>query len=123
MTKYTASWFAQADEDLAAARILREQGGLANPICFHAQQAAEKCLKGFLAHHEKHARKIHDLPVLLGECEKIDPSLAELGEDVSYLNVFYMNLVIQTTLLGFRKKRPARHWPPQSGLKISFQQR
>jgi len=46
-------WLRRATSDLVAARILLE----ANPpqpgaALFHRQQAAEKCLKGFLAFHD-----------------------------------------------------------------------
>jgi len=40
-------WLAQAQEDLGAARDLLASGHFAL-ACFHAQQAAEKALKGFL---------------------------------------------------------------------------
>lgn len=49
MTKYVADWLARADEDLRSAELLLQKDGPPNAICFHAQQAAEKLLKGFLA--------------------------------------------------------------------------
>ena len=42
------NWFEFAREDLQMARLaIRE--GLYNQVCFHAQQAVEKMLKGLLA--------------------------------------------------------------------------
>jgi HEPN domain-containing protein len=51
-----------ADADIAAFRVLA-----ANPdirlaiVCFHAQQAAEKCLKAMLFTHSVEFRRTHDL--------------------------------------------------------------
>ncbi len=61
-----AQWLRKADDDLAAAEDLLAQ---ARPyrwiICYHAQQAAEKYLKGFLVHRDVDPPKIHDLSALL----------------------------------------------------------
>jgi HEPN domain-containing protein len=91
MTKYVVSWFHRADEDFQMIELaLREEDGPVNPVCFHAQQAAEKYLKGFLAYHAQNVRKIHDLKALLEECHKIDPSFRELEEETTVLNRFYI---------------------------------
>ena len=37
-------------------------------VCFHAQQAAEKLLKGFLLSHGHDVTRTHDLVALLTEC-------------------------------------------------------
>ena len=42
------AWMAYADEDLQVASVLLPQG-FAGAVCFHAQQAAEKALKAYLA--------------------------------------------------------------------------
>lgn len=90
MTDYVKSWFLRADEDLLTIKLLLEEGGPSNVICFHAQQAREKYLKGFLAYHNKHTRKIHSLFTLLTECQKIDPSFWQLKTGVNYLDQFYV---------------------------------
>ena len=46
-------------------------------------------LKGFLACHDLHIRKIHDLETLIDDCEKIDKSFETLREGVKFLNQFY----------------------------------
>lgn len=89
ITKYVADWFTRAEDDLAAARILLEKGLSFNPVCFHAQQAAEKYLKGFLAHHEKHIRKIHDLEILVEECQHIVDSFGSLQNEAILLTQIY----------------------------------
>ncbi len=42
------AWMAYADEDLQVASVLLPQG-FSGAVCFHAQQAAEKALKAYLA--------------------------------------------------------------------------
>ena len=42
-------WFLKADSDLADARPTVASEGPYDTACFHAQQAVEKYLKGFLA--------------------------------------------------------------------------
>lgn len=90
LTKYVADWFVRGDDDLSAVKTLFDAGGVPNTICFHAQQAGEKYLKGFLAHHGKHVRKIHDLEVLLDASKTIDPSFESLRDDARFLSQFYV---------------------------------
>ncbi len=91
MTTYIADWFARGDDDLALVELIREKGtGSPNLACFHAQQAAEKYLKGFLAYHELHVRKVHDVETLVGDCAKINPSFLDLQDDARFLNQFYI---------------------------------
>lgn len=89
LTKYVQDWFKRAEDDIKAAELMLHEGGLPNPICFHAQQSAEKYLKGFLAFHEKHVRKIHDLEILIANCREIDNSFSEIEKDAVYLTQFY----------------------------------
>jgi len=90
ITDYVRNWFVRADEDLSTIEILlKERKVIPNPVCFHAQQASEKYLKGFLAHHDLHVRKIHDLEVLANDCKQIDRTCQELSKDAKFLNQFY----------------------------------
>lgn len=89
VTKYVENWLARAHEDLAAGWLLLDKSDSANLACFHAQQAAEKYLKGFLAHREIHVRKIHDLEALLKECENLDSLFNTLHEAALFLSQFY----------------------------------
>lgn len=89
-TNYVKNWFARGDDDLALVKLILEKGTASlNLACFHGQQAAEKYLKGFLAHHDLHVRKIHDLEVLLEDCKNRDPSFAELQDSARFLSQFY----------------------------------
>ena len=47
-------------------------------IVFHAQQAVEKSLKGFLAWHDRPFRRTHDLVELGQACVDLDRSLETL---------------------------------------------
>lgn len=83
------AWLAKADND-----ALNIQNNLAarrvpwDTICFHAQQAAEKCLKAFLAYHGHEPPRTHDLVALLTECASIDPALTGLEEDCRRLTYY-----------------------------------
>ena len=91
ITEYAKQWFKRADEDLEFIEIiLKEKRHSFNPICFHAQQAAEKYLKGFLACHDLHVRKIHDLPTLVDDCKTVDASFESVRDNAEYLNQFYI---------------------------------
>lgn len=90
-TEYVKSWLMRADEDVKLVEILlKEKEPSSNPICFHAQQAGEKYLKGFLASRDLHVRKIHDLETLIEDCKSLDESFSELQEQAKLLNQFYI---------------------------------
>lgn len=58
-------WLRYAEEDLQVADVLRPSG-FHGPVCFHAQQAAEKALKGYLAWlGEEQLPRTHDLDELV----------------------------------------------------------
>jgi HEPN domain-containing protein len=73
-------WFRRAEEDLLVARELMERDRLSyNPVGFHAQQAAEKFLKGLLTRHQIPFPKTHDIEELLTLAEETTPGIrAEL---------------------------------------------
>lgn len=75
----TRSWLAKADMDIRAAEFeLTAEPSLAVDIVFHAQQCAEKALKGYLAWHDVPFRKTHDLGEIGRHCVVIDVSLQPL---------------------------------------------
>lgn len=58
------AWFAKADEDLELARRALGPGRpLTAMACYHAQQCAEKYLKGYLVAHDVPFRFVHS-PVI-----------------------------------------------------------
>lgn len=78
---YTA-WFEKAEHDFLAIRKLVVGDDVPwDVVTFHAQQGAEKYLKGFLRLHDTRPPKIHDLSRLLDLCLAHDGSLASLRSD------------------------------------------
>lgn len=55
-------WFEKADRDLETVRRTLEDDPMPDVACYHAQQAAEKCLKGFLTARGREIEKTHVLP-------------------------------------------------------------
>ena len=85
----TRAWLERARQDMGAGRAdLAADPSYPGDAMFHAQQAAEKALKGFLAWYEVIFRKTHDLRELFGNCSRIDPSLRELGERAESLTPY-----------------------------------
>ncbi len=77
--KEVDAWLARARQDLRAAEVdLAAEPPLTGDAAFHAQQAVEKTLKGFLAHHDQPFRKTHDIGELATQCLEHDPSLHDL---------------------------------------------
>ncbi|MDB9527469.1 HEPN domain-containing protein [Oscillatoria sp. CS-180] len=54
-------WFRKGDSDLTTAQLVLASDGPYDTACYHAQQAAEKYLKGFLAYRGMAIPRIHDL--------------------------------------------------------------
>jgi HEPN domain-containing protein len=84
-----AAWLAKAENDLlniennlSASRVPWDT------ICFHAQQAAEKLLKGFLVFRGREVTRTHDLIALLSACVQLAPTLANLQQDCQRLTYY-----------------------------------
>lgn len=58
-------WLRYAREDLRAAELLGEQDGVPRASCFHAQQAAEKTIKGSLIFLQTDFPRTHNLQLLV----------------------------------------------------------
>lgn len=72
-------WLTLAGEDLRMAELtMRDTEPVYWAAAFHCQQAAEKSLKAFLAYHEHHVEKTHDIDFLLGLCKEILPEIGYL---------------------------------------------
>jgi len=81
----------KAESDLLAMNASLNVGAL-DAACFHAQQAAEKYLKSFLASKEIAFPHSHNLSKLLDACAAIDPSLRELSETAATLTPYAVEL-------------------------------
>lgn len=79
-------WLNLADDDLRIAELaMKDTEPVYWAATFHSQQAAEKTLKAFLAYHEFHVEKTHDIEFLLGLGKKILPEMEKLIEKGSVL--------------------------------------
>jgi HEPN domain-containing protein len=85
--KESERWLLFAHQDLRMAQMAMEEG-LYNQVCFHAQQCAEKAIKGLLAHQRKIPPRTHRLADLLGLLEP-DP-FAEDRIEIQLLDRFYL---------------------------------
>jgi HEPN domain-containing protein len=69
-------WLRKVVLDLRAAALdLNTEPPLLEDTLFHAQQAAEKSMKAFLAWYDEPFRKTHDLRVLGQQCVQLDDVL------------------------------------------------
>ena len=83
------AWFAKADDDLELARrAQRPDRPLPALACYHAQQCAEKYLKGYLVAHGLSFRFVHDLGYLINLCADFDPAFADLRPAAVALNPY-----------------------------------
>ncbi|MEM5821371.1 MAG: HEPN domain-containing protein [Candidatus Aenigmatarchaeota archaeon] len=69
-------WLKDAEEELKAAKTLLRE--LPEKSAVHAQQAAEKFLKAFLAFHNQLIPKTHVIEILIKKCMKIDEDFSNL---------------------------------------------
>lgn len=74
-----ADWLRHARSDLELARVDLPPGVLREGLCFHAQQAAEKALKGLLLKRKILFPKTHNIRALL---DRLPPDLPP-PEDVA----------------------------------------
>jgi HEPN domain-containing protein len=85
----TRAWFLRARDDLRAGDLdLTPWSPLCGDAAFHAQQAAEKCLKGYLCWHLRQVRKTHDLSAIGKECIALSPRLEPMIRNVAALSQY-----------------------------------
>ena len=83
------AWFKKAENDLRTAEYTMTMDEPPyDTICFHAQQCAEKYMKGFLIFHEIDFPKTHSIEDLVLLCKDIAPTLeSEIG-DIEVLSIY-----------------------------------
>ena len=75
------SYLRKAERDLATATQMSESGrDFADIVCFHAQQCAEKALKGLILSVGTEPPRTHDLVVLLQVLSQMDPERPEIQQ-------------------------------------------
>lgn len=82
-------WMEHAAMDLQAATILLSGSTVLPEIAvFHAQQAAEKALKGFLIFRGHPFSRTHDLAQLVSSCESIEPDFSRFASAAKVLTPY-----------------------------------
>lgn len=80
------AWFAKADADLQAAEVLLNTANpLLDIVCYHAQQCAEKYLKGYLIARSVQFKFVHELVYLARLCVEQEPEFSEIIDIASKL--------------------------------------
>ena len=82
-------WLRRAQDDLSMVELALNNSP---PLCwnaaFHAQQAAEKLLKGLLTFHGVEFAKTHQIDYLLDMCVTVEPEADSLRADATKLTDF-----------------------------------
>jgi HEPN domain-containing protein len=86
------SWLRKADSDLANADLCISAERSLDTACFHAQQAAEKCLKAYLTAYEIDFPFVHNLEKLVEKCAQRDPSFLSLKASSQELTPYAVEL-------------------------------
>lgn len=84
------AWLGRAQLDLRVAdlELGTPEAGLWGDVAFHAQQAAEKALKAFLALHDQPFRKTHSIEEIGRACTAIAPRLGKFVDAAAPLTEF-----------------------------------
>jgi HEPN domain-containing protein len=98
-------WLRKAASDLVAMRASAQAGAL-DAACFHAQQAAEKYLKAYLADQDREILHSHNLYKLIAACQEADPAFSELIDTAELLTPF-----------GVEARYDTEFWPSSETLK------
>jgi HEPN domain-containing protein len=85
----TRQWIMRADDDLRLAELIQKDNDPVYwAIAFHAQQCAEKALKGVLTFHDIRAGKTHNIENLLKLSSPVVDGLEKLNEQAKTLTVY-----------------------------------
>jgi HEPN domain-containing protein len=85
-------WLKKDDSDLANARTCLASGEALDTVCFHAQQAAEKCLKAYLIQRDIDFPFIHNLEKLVELCAEGEAAFATLKPIAQELTPYAVEL-------------------------------
>ncbi len=85
-------WMQKADSDLAAAHQVLAGPGPYDTVCFHAQQAIEKCLKAVLAHAGEPIPRTHNLEELADRTHEVAPAFAADPDELAEITPFAVEL-------------------------------
>ena len=80
------AWFTKAEADLQTAELLLNAANpLLDIVCYHAQQCAEKYLKGYLVARSIPFKFVHELAYLTRLCVEQEPEFSEIIDIASEL--------------------------------------
>lgn len=86
--KLANEWIKVADDDLGYAQVGLDETEFFANVCFSAQQAFEKYLKGYLLAHNVKYPRIHSLTKLLSICLKVNPKFSQFKEAAEQLTPY-----------------------------------
>ncbi len=89
-SKRFSDWYKKAKNDSLAAKILFDHGADYSLVAFHAQQAAEKALKGYILENTQRLEDGHSLVFLIRTASRFDSDIYKFKKDCAYLNQFYI---------------------------------
>jgi HEPN domain-containing protein len=85
-------WLRKAQSDLMVSSLCLNQGQALDAACFHAQQAAEKCLKAYLSGHNVTFPFTHNLEKLVELCVLNDSSFLSIKSIAQSLTPYAVEL-------------------------------
>ncbi len=84
----TREWLRKSRDDLSTCHRALESPRLDDVAAYHAQQAVEKALKGFLVWHDTPFRKTHNLVELLRQCQSINQDIPDFSEPARLITTY-----------------------------------
>ncbi|MBF0537411.1 MAG: HEPN domain-containing protein [Nitrospirae bacterium] len=83
------AWFQKAENDLITSEhTMKMKKPPCDTVCFHAQQCAEKYLKGYLTYLEIEFPKTHSIEDLILLCRGVYPSIESETSDAEILSSY-----------------------------------
>jgi HEPN domain-containing protein len=87
--KLVHNWLVKASRDIDSAKLLASaKKPILDTAIYHCQQAAEKCLKGWLVYHDQRIEKTHDIRLLVTLASNIEPEFRKYFEAGEYLTPY-----------------------------------
>jgi HEPN domain-containing protein len=88
VTETPEELFDKAEKDIMNKNMVYPADRKYDPICFHATQAVEKFLKGYLISKGRQVETIHNLEILLTEAISIGTSFGIIRQECLLLNQY-----------------------------------
>jgi HEPN domain-containing protein len=111
MKRTTAAWVRKAEADWrVATRLRRGTDPLHDAVCFHAQQCAEKYLKGLMEEAGLRVPKTHNLLDLQMALRSHHPSLRSLRRGLHFLTPFAVDTRYPDDNATKRQAESALRW-------------